>query len=1011
MGLLEQLKDKGWHLLPAGLERLLEGGVTGTTVDVNQAIKLALDVDLREIGGGALSSISSRLSKADSIDGNIVVQILKIRNISAPKSNEESKVAPRLLKLTLTDGQTQYSALEGEHISAISLDTPPGTKIYLKNGPIKITQGLLILAAGNVSVLGGKVASLAEKWELGRAMAKYAKGGRIQLSANGPPPWIPFGQKIQQSISNDKNFKSLQTKEKDDSKENAEFTALRNDAIAEATKLGTKKTFGGGAKQLVDANVQKIMDKGFTEDQANHALKLTRNNVHRALSNLQRIEDRKQVQNDIKSGKIEPPQRQGKRGLNGKRDSESDAGSKPSAKVSLFDFLEDILPESDAANKKSTSKETTPINGKDSKQSTDIHSSKVPPNNSYSGSSNIRSSNSISSGSASNQQQTSVSSQYNSASKSFNQQRFENNISSSFANRNSHNGPNSRNYNQFQSQDHNANHSSGTRQFAEYNNNRYRGSTNAASADYESYPRSRQDSKYNHSQSSYNSYQQHSHYKSDNMNPGTQGNKFSSNTNNNGKFQQFNSGHNSNTESDSKAGQFNNNPGDPKHPRAKSNPYQQQQQSHPTQQGFHSSNKPVQGYTNPSINSNSSDSGSHYGNTNNHHHAQPKMGNHNNNNHFDSGNSVNDSKPQKGSRYGRQNVQHISGPLPNGNATNARQPTPKAPHLPQSQVPGTSHNDDHQFVGGNKHSYTSHDGTVNKMAQLTQATANMQISNKHFSNNAQTPVVSKVPHGQTNRPTGPTTPPSATAMTPVVQKNYIQLPNGFNYNPYQIMGFQNKQTNEFALNVLKSQQFDAMQTGHLAASPPGVPNVQAPIPPGVTIPSPTAVVPSAPILPVISPATTAALPVWKVGDRCLAKYWEDGGFYNAEITGISENTFVVCFLEYGNFEEVLKTDCIPLTQPAPSAPTAMGFHPASAAHLPHPGASIMPQPTLPNAAYMAHHGTDNLTASQHFNQGFKATTSHQYPHHPPMHHAAHQQQRPSKFREQRPMYVPPAQRK
>lgn len=287
--MLEKLQEQGWYLLPAGLERLLENAA-GTNVDLKQATKLALDTDLREIGGGAFASLSIRGTKTDTIDGNIVVQILKIRNISAPKANEESKVAPRLLKLTLTDGQTQYSAIEGEPISSISLDTPPGTKIYLKNGPIKISQGLLILNSNCVSVLGGKVSALVEKWELGRTMAKYAKGGRLQFSASGPPPWIPFGQKIQQNLPQDKNFKSLQTKEKDESKENAEFNALRNDAIAEATKLGTKKTFGGGAKQMVDANVQKIMDKGFTEDEAVHALKLTRNNVHRALSNLQRIE-------------------------------------------------------------------------------------------------------------------------------------------------------------------------------------------------------------------------------------------------------------------------------------------------------------------------------------------------------------------------------------------------------------------------------------------------------------------------------------------------------------------------------------------------------------------------------------------------------------------------------------------------------------------------------------------------------------------------------------------------
>lgn len=54
---------------------------------------------------------------------------MKVRNVSAPKSNESSKTAPKLLKLVLTDGQNTYSAIEMEP-TALSLEnTPPGTKV------------------------------------------------------------------------------------------------------------------------------------------------------------------------------------------------------------------------------------------------------------------------------------------------------------------------------------------------------------------------------------------------------------------------------------------------------------------------------------------------------------------------------------------------------------------------------------------------------------------------------------------------------------------------------------------------------------------------------------------------------------------------------------------------------------------------------------------------------------------------------------------------------------------
>lgn len=37
-------------------------------------------------------------------------------------------------------------------------------------------------------------------------------------------------------------------------------------------------------------------------------------------------------------------------------------------------------------------------------------------------------------------------------------------------------------------------------------------------------------------------------------------------------------------------------------------------------------------------------------------------------------------------------------------------------------------------------------------------------------------------------------------------------------------------------------------------------------------------------------------------------------YYTSEITAVSEKTLVVNFLEYGNFEEVLKADVLPYTE-------------------------------------------------------------------------------------------------
>lgn len=49
-------------------------------------------------------------------------------------------------------------------------------------------------------------------------------------------------------------------------------------------------------------------------------------------------------------------------------------------------------------------------------------------------------------------------------------------------------------------------------------------------------------------------------------------------------------------------------------------------------------------------------------------------------------------------------------------------------------------------------------------------------------------------------------------------------------------------------------------------------------------------------------------------------------FYPAEITGLSENTNVVRFVDYGNFEEVLKTDCLVIPRTVPTGVTAVPHH-------------------------------------------------------------------------------------
>lgn len=96
--------------------------------------------------------------------------------MSAPKANEESSHAPRMLKLTLNDGKSSCTGLEISLISSLSINTPPGTKVLLNNEGLEACHGVLWLTPTIITVLGGRVTHMIEKWELNRSLAKHTRG-------------------------------------------------------------------------------------------------------------------------------------------------------------------------------------------------------------------------------------------------------------------------------------------------------------------------------------------------------------------------------------------------------------------------------------------------------------------------------------------------------------------------------------------------------------------------------------------------------------------------------------------------------------------------------------------------------------------------------------------------------------------------------------------------------------------------------------------------------------------
>lgn len=227
-------EKEGWYLTEEGFE-----ACRGSSDKVNKSaiLLVALNTDLRTIGKKFLPGDING-GKVEKIDGPCVLQIQKIRNVSAPKDNEESQGAPRMLRLQMTDGHTACTAIEFNYMSKVSLNTPPGTKIKLL-GTVEVKNGCLLLDDTNTVVLGGEVEPLIEKWELQRSLSKH---NRSNIGTEGgPPPFVPFGQRLASATSVDsKELDSRKTLQASNATktvgENDEFEKQRIAAIAEVQK-------------------------------------------------------------------------------------------------------------------------------------------------------------------------------------------------------------------------------------------------------------------------------------------------------------------------------------------------------------------------------------------------------------------------------------------------------------------------------------------------------------------------------------------------------------------------------------------------------------------------------------------------------------------------------------------------------------------------------------------------------------------------------------------------------
>ena len=277
--------------------------------------------------------------RVESLEGGIVLMVSKIRNVAAPKVKEESGAAPRMLKISLTDGSTTCHAVEMSELKSVSLKTPLGTKIRLKGGVLEVANGFVKISEKNLEVIGGEVEALVERWKVNQSLAEFTRSGMTGDGGQGPPKWLPFGQKnkMPKQDPNTKNFKSIVAKSSE-AGEDGEFERARQEAVQEAAK-GEQKKFGAGSKNIKESRAKRDEDRALArreEREKSHSVENTEMFVRDNFEAADRGGDRGERGGRGRGGRG--------RGRGRREREEEDSGQAAPSQPSLFDFLAASVP-------------------------------------------------------------------------------------------------------------------------------------------------------------------------------------------------------------------------------------------------------------------------------------------------------------------------------------------------------------------------------------------------------------------------------------------------------------------------------------------------------------------------------------------------------------------------------------------------------------------------------------------------------------------------------------------
>ncbi|CAK8534399.1 unnamed protein product [Lathyrus sativus] len=209
---IETLRSKGWYLedtddLKAII--VIQTALADDSSKVLQSVESELlNSDLRSIGAKSLPEPTVLRNPSFYLQGPKVLQISSARDISMSSVDIISRNSSgrRVLRLCLTDGHSEITAVEYSHIPFIPDNVVPGTKIRLEN-KVPVHSGIACLNPKALTVLGGVVQSLYEEWQMNQKYSGFSRSSLRQLEdhdTGGPPPFV----KLQVGSISDNNSRS-----------------------------------------------------------------------------------------------------------------------------------------------------------------------------------------------------------------------------------------------------------------------------------------------------------------------------------------------------------------------------------------------------------------------------------------------------------------------------------------------------------------------------------------------------------------------------------------------------------------------------------------------------------------------------------------------------------------------------------------------------------------------------------------------------------------------------------